>query len=395
MASKLSAADKISKARSILIINHPFFGHAAMSAQIREDPTRAPTGYTDGKNIGYNPKWIDGLTLAQTIGFIAHEGMHIMLGHPARLGKREPMKANIAMDMVINPILTANNIQLPPTELPNDPKNAERSFEAIYAELPDIPQLKIKLRLGSGEGGKGDPGGCGGVVEVVNEKGEPASPAEVAEAIQAANVMLSQAIQLAKMAGRVPAGMERLIDQLLRPVVDWRDALRRFVDRCARDNYSWARPNRRYMSSGLVLPSLHSESLPPIAVAIDTSGSITPRELDQFGAELSSILAEYRASAVVLYVDAAVAGVQHVSTDDLPLVLKPRGGGGTDFKPPFHWLAKHSVSPACMVYFTDLECSSYPQAPEYPVIWCHIGSGGTEPPFGERIEMERGADGGF
>jgi len=169
--------------------------------------------------------------------------------------------------------------------------------------------------------------------------------------------------------------------------VDWKEMLWQFVDRNSRTDYSWTQPNRRYIHFGLYLPSLKSEELRPIVVAIDTSESIDKDMLEHFSAELTAILESYRTNCTVIYCDANVQNVEEFGSDDLPIVLKPKGGGGTDFRPPFRYADKNGLSPSCLVYLTDMWCSQFPDEPDYPVLWLRIGKGGYEPPFGTMVSV--------
>jgi predicted metal-dependent peptidase len=84
-------------------------------------------------------------------------------------------------------------------------------------------------------------------------------------------VRVAQAAQAAKMMGKLSAGMERLVTQTLQPKVDWREVLRKFVQRQKNDTRSWAKPNRRMATMGMYLPSISGEVLGEVAVAIDCS----------------------------------------------------------------------------------------------------------------------------
>ena len=70
---------------------------------------------------------------------------------------------------------------------------------------------------------------------------------------------------------------------------------------------------------------------------------------------------------------------------DLPLQLAPRGGGGTDYRPVCAWIDREGLHPVCLLWFTDLECTSFPEQPEYPVLWIIDGRKDNPPPFGEWI----------
>jgi predicted metal-dependent peptidase len=125
-----------------------------------------------------------------------------------------------------------------------------------------------------------------------------------------------------------------------------------------------------------------------IVIAVDTSGSIGKLELEQFAGEISAISEEVQPEAVhVVHCDSAVQSTQQFGPS-APVRLEPRGGGGTDFCPPFKWVADNGIAPVFFIYLTDLCCRSHPEAPEYPVLWV-TGSRGTAP-LGEtlRISLE-------
>jgi predicted metal-dependent peptidase len=137
----------------------------------------------------------------------------------------------------------------------------------------------------------------------------------------------------------------------------------------------------------LYLPSLYSEELGTVVIAVDTSCSISNREIDQFGAEVSAILEEFDTTAHVVYCDTDVQWTETFSQRDLPLKLHPKGGGGTDFRPPFEWVEDRQMEPCCLVYLTDLECSRFPEEPSYPVLWVVVGDYRQPVPFGEVLAM--------
>ena len=146
-------------------------------------------------------------------------------------------------------------------------------------------------------------------------------------------VAVIQAAQAAKSQGKLPAGIERLVEEIRRPKIDWRAALRRFVQMCAKADFTWRQPNRRYVASGLYLPALRSEQMPPVVIGIDTSGSIGQAEMDMFAAEVSAVMDECAPEKIhVIYSDAAVQKVEEYEIGDA-IKLSPKGGGGTRFEP--------------------------------------------------------------
>ena len=369
---------KISKAMTDLVLDHPFFSSLALRLKVVETEA-CPTGYVNGHEIGYNPKWIEPMPVPQIRGFIAHEVMHLAMCHQTRIGERDHGWWNIAGDMAINGILSKAGFELPDTQC-LDSKYDNMSAEEIYSKIYD----------GNDKGGSGsnsDPGGCGSVQK------KQGSPNDLKQEEQEWKSATISAMNAAKSQGNVPGELLRMVEEMKRPKLDWREMLREFVETSAKNDYNWKVPNRRYSQQRIILPSLLSKELGTAVIAVDTSGSVSQGELDQFAGEISSILEEYQDITVqVLYCDTRVAKTEEFHSSDLPIQLKIHGGGGTDFRPPFTWVKKNLETPTCLIYFTDLECRSFPKDPGYPTIWVwtktHSGRSYGTPPFGQVISMD-------
>ncbi len=430
------AAEKVRYARAGLVLDQPFFGALVLRLELREDPS-CETIWTDGKTLGFNAEFVDGLNLFELKGVLAHEVLHIACGHNVRRQNRDPKRWNKAGDYAINDILLASGFTLPNPHLSGF--GTDKSAESVYNALGDDsppPQDDQNGQSddqsdeqgqgqsdgqggdqgsdqsdGQGQGGEqgqgggkgqgqgqsddqgqGDPGGCGEVRDLPGENGRAPSQSDLDQAEAEQRVAVSQAASEARRCGNLPAELARLVEDILEAKVSWQEVLRRFCEAHARNDYSWARPNRRYQAQGIYAPSLYDEQLGNIAVGVDTSGSIGGPELNQFAAELSDIIEETRASATVIYADAQVANVEEFAPEDLPLVLDAKGGGGTRFTPVFEEIEARGLDISCLVYLTDGECYDFPrEAPEYPVLWAIIGGGARDfaarVPFGEVVEV--------
>ena len=242
-----------------------------------------------------------------------------------------------------------------------------------------------------------DPSGTGEVMDAGtragddgNESGE--TPVDTAAEEQAWDEAMHQALNIARAEGKVPGRIEETVKGAHASTLDWRTLLRRYMTDAAKSDYSWSMPNRRLIDSGLYLPSIRSEGMDTIAVIVDTSGSLPAETLAAFWAELCEVAAEIRPeSVVVLQVDAAVQNAAVYAPDELPDEIALKGRGGTDFRPGFEWLDEQDIRPAVCLYFTDMECSSYPEAePPFDVIWCNYSSPPSDwnrEPWGERIDI--------
>lgn len=385
----MNAMKKVIAARAGLILDAPFFGNLALRLNIKEDPS-CKTAWTDSITLGFNPEFIDGLTLDETKGNAAHEVGHCMLSHHTRRNGRNLRKYNEACDYVLNLILIEAGFVLPKGVLIN-PAYKGMSVDKVYRLLPDPPPSK------DGEGGEGgqnnDPGGCGEVRDFKpasqdGANGSEPTPAQLSQSEQDWKIAVAQARQIAKGMGSMPAGIDRLVGEILDPKVDWKTILRRFVEVSACNDYSWQMPNRRFIQQGIYLPRLHSKELKPPVLVCDMSYSRDDEALKASAAEISAILEEYDTTLYVVYCADRVNGVEVFTSQDLPLELHPKGSGGTDFRPPFEWVREQGIDPGCLIYLTDLECSRFPEDPGYPVLWGYMGQNGETPPFGDVIHIE-------
>jgi predicted metal-dependent peptidase len=380
MSLEEQASKALSTARCSLVLGKDARSAFFATLALRLTPVvdwSVETMATDGKSLFYNPKFVNGLSPPELKGVVAHEVLHNALQHHVRRNQREPSRWNIACDCAVNPILVDAGFTLPRGRLmPNEGRFCNlppgKSAEEYYALLG---------KDASGEAS--DPGGCGGVRD-------PGSQAEARQSHAEWQIAVAQAHQVAKLRGQLSGGLDRLVDAVLRPKLDWREVLRAFISRLARNDYAWSPPNRRFLHAGLYLPGLRSEELGEVVLAVDTSGSIGQEQLRRFAGETQGILDAYDCDLTVLYHDSKVKRVEHWQPCDGPLVLKPVGGGGTSHKPVFEWIDQQGISPACVVCLTDLYTDFPEHEPRFPVLWAVVGSNTVMPPFGVRVEL--GAD---
>ena len=242
-----------------------------------------------------------------------------------------------------------------------------------------------------------DPSGTGEVMDAPAGSGDEASPGkappDVSAEEQAWDEAMHQALNLAKAQGKAPGAVEETIRDAHRSTLDWRSLLRRYMTDAAARDYSWSVPNRRFIDSGLYLPSIRSEGMGTLAVIIDTSGSVDSDALAAFWSEVREVAAEIEPERiVVLQVDAAVQDEEHYAPGELPERIVVKGRWGTDFRPGFERLSEQGIQPAVCLYFTDMDCDRYPETePQFDVLWCDYspaaGLSPEPPPWGEHIRI--------
>ncbi|KXA99899.1 hypothetical protein AKJ41_04675, partial [candidate division MSBL1 archaeon SCGC-AAA259O05] len=286
--------EKMKKARVQLLLDNPFFGYLGSYLELeRDDSLDAPVA-TDHEKLYFGPDAVDELPESEVKASIAHGILHTALGHQWRRGGRSEEAWNPATDEAVNWVLKESGFNLPPSSEPSQ-KFKDESAEEIYSELEeetkekgrrgtdDEPQGsggkpahgKQEGPTGGGERGKGpldDHGAWCEAEEGDFEKGEISEEWKRRSAESSA---------FARGEGRMPKALERIVEEILEPGVDWRRVLRRYILRHAREDYDWMKPDRRLLQHGIYYPSPRSERL-DLAIAVDTSGSIGRTVLKEF-----------------------------------------------------------------------------------------------------------------
>ena len=348
---------------------------------------------TDGKTIWIDEDFINKLPLPNAVFGVAHEIGHTMWEHMAR-GKRyldlgfdgepfNPKLFNIAADFVINDMLVKSGVgQMlyengKPAWLLSAKYTCDMTVEEVYRDL-------IKNGMP-----KDCPGGQGQDTHVFTS--DPIGSAEMKRAIQTA-------LDTAKAMGKLPASLARFAEDFLEARVPWQEMLRTTVVTAAsRDTTSWARPHRRRLASqGIYLARPSAYGCKLIVWVWDTSGSIGQKEMNVFGGECKDIIRTCHPELTYLVgCDADVASV-HEFCDQEEIdwsTTEVKGGGGTDFRPPFEWVREQGLEPDCLIYFTDMMGPFPEEDPGYPVIWCSTTPDQEDKPsFGKVIHVDLTTD---
>jgi len=353
-----------------------------------------PTADTNGKVCRYRPDWIaDMVRVESVIGIISHERFHDAFGHHARIRHLQLRRANVAGDLSIDSILRCAGIEVPdqllfperPFEFPPGsgrivgPFPEGLSLEQYYTLLPDDPE--------GADGMAGtDPGGWGQVVP--SPQGCAATDA-VAQ--QMARQALAAAYHEARQRGTLPGELERLVEELLAPTVNWQAVVQDWATRQVKREHSWARPSRKWLSQGHYLPSLSGEGIGHLVFLNDTSGSLDNAESrTRLRSEaVAAAMCAQPARVTIIHHDAVVQRVETWTEGDGELPWHPKGGGGTDHRPAFDELDRLEEPPDAVVALTDL-CSVFPdQPPPCPVLWATTRDL-PAPEWGKKVLMKEG-----
>ena len=394
--------DKLTTARVGLLLKAPFFGNMATRMQLIEADEWCPTAATNGRNFYYNTKFVQKLSVKKLEFLFGHEICHCVFDHFGRVGSRDRQLSNIAQDYAVNQILVDERIGEKITEVKicYDPKYRGMAWEEIYdqlyekAEKISMPDLLKQLgdlldehinEDGSGPGkeGEGDKQG----------KGMPGMTKEEAQQIrdEIKEAMIQSAA--AAGAGKVPAGIQRMIKDMTEPKISWRDLVRQEIQSIIRNDYSFTRPNRKSMHSGAILPGMKEATTIDIGISIDMSGSIGQEDATVFLSEVKGIVDQYEDFKINLWCfDTAIYNHQEFTQDNSEELFEyePEGGGGTDFEANWEFMKEQGIQPKKFIMFTDgYPCGGWGNEDYCDTIFIVKGNTNAQAPFGQTVIYEK------
>lgn len=377
--------DRLDLAYSKLGLREAFIA-AVMTRVKREVSDKVPTAGTNGTWVRYNPKFCEPLDDEELFGLVLHESCHIVMMHMWRREGRDPRIWNYANDALINAYIKSRGWKLPKGGVHLSWVREEHSSEYVYNKIKEQQQQEQQKSKGGGSGDEGDEAddGMGGGFDGTGDLEDAQDDATRVD--MEATIVASA--KMAKECGQGSSMIDRVLERVGEPMVRWQDVCRSMMTESCAADYTYTRPSRRFIGSGLYLPSLRSDALGGLAIGFDTSGSMGPKECNQIAAEIQAIVDDLQPSFVeVVYCDYAVTHVERFERDD-PLVLQPKGGGGTRFQPVFEHFANTDDHYCGMIFFTDMEGDLREcEEPPFPMIWADIGSSHPQEPFGTRVKV--------
>lgn len=345
--------DRIRSATMGLLIRHEFFGIVALKLK-RVMTDKIPTAATDGRSIMYNPAFVKNLSQAELTFLVAHEVYHCVFQHFLRRDKRNPMLWNLSGDYVINLLLCRDNIGKMIEGGCYDKKYAGYTTEQIYKELYDEAE---KNGVANGDGSEGET--IDVHIEPTDENGDPVSEAEAKEI---GDNLRESVIQAAKAAGNLPGEIKRMVDDLLKPQINFRDLIEASIASKQKFDTTFMKTNRRSWGhpDGVIFPGDLPEQEINIAVAMDNSGSISNEVLREMLSEVKGIADTFKYKMKVWCFDTQVSGYTEYSSEEDNNVENYQftGGGGTHIAANFDYIEKHEIDTDLLIVFTDLYCGS-------------------------------------
>ena len=305
-------------AKSQLLKEFPFWGILGLTVVLVECPDdQLPTLATDGIHIFYNAKFTASLTKGERVFAIAHELFHGLYDHAGnnsrfqhytgidmkrlieegdeekiKEGKRLKMLWNFAADFIVNGGLVEAHVGefIKTINILYDDEYLGWAVEDVYDDLlknPEkIPQgaqcldehIEVEV-VSDEEAAKAKEEGKDGEGNrfVMGESEYEKLKSDWKETmISAAAAQKEHEQRESTAAGCIPTAIQRLIDELAKPKVNWRQALRRAVQRIIHRRYSYKSPNKGLFSRGITIPGFRdSVNKLDVAIFVDTSGSVS------------------------------------------------------------------------------------------------------------------------
>jgi predicted metal-dependent peptidase len=388
-----SVIEKLTTARVGLLLKQPFFGNMATRMKLVNADDWCPTAATDGRSFFYNTKFVNSLNAKELEFLFGHEIGHCVFDHFGRKGSRDAKLSNIAQDFAVNQILVDERVgqKITKVQICQDNKYRGMAWEEIYDELYEkaekISMEDLLKQLGDTLDEHLEEAGAGGDDEK-DGNGKPKLSKEqikqIKDEIKEAMIQSAQAAG----AGKVPAGIMRMIKDLTEPKMDWREVLRMNIQSIIRNDYSFQRPNRKSQHSGAILPGMKNDETVDVAVAIDMSGSIGDADAKVFLSEVKGIMDQYADYKIDLWTfDTEVYGYVQITQDNDHELLEyqPQGGGGTDFEVNWQFMAENDINPKKFIMFTDgYPCGGWGDEDYCDTLFIVKGSD-NEAPFGQTV----------
>ena len=373
---------KIVSARVSLLFNQPFFGNLATRLELVDASKWCKTAATDGRKLYYNREFIKNLSDDELLFLVGHEVMHCVYDHLGRKGSRDHKLWNMANDYIVNYTLKKEQLgSMPKGGLYDERYTDEMTSEEVYRLLEEN-SAQVQMTLDEhlemdGSDGNGDGNGSGGQTVTVTVMGDGNGPPKLTEEdlqkirneIKAAVINAAQAVG----AGKVPAGVKRLIEDFTNPIMDWRTLLEMHIQSSIKDDYTFARPSKRSWGingrRSVILPGQNFKDTVDVAVCIDTSGSMTNEMLRDFLSETKGIMETFDDFKLTLWTfDTQVYNPKVFTPNNIDEIMEyqPQGGGGTLFECNWEFMRDpasagfgdvegigDSIEPKKFVMFTD------------------------------------------
>ncbi len=366
----------ITRAKIQIQKKNSFFAYLSLFLKFKETkelPEHAGMGVDIKGNCYYKKEFVEEITKGDDTeeleGVITHELLHLALLHLSREGERDSNGFNCATDLVINTLLRSNNFKLPEGCLMPDYDNKmnvngkiikdidKKTAEEVYDEFPKIKREGNYYVLASGK----DKGKKLGKLfdehmKAKGKDGKNLSPKEKKKAEKEWLDKVSEAINVSRMKGDMPIGLERLVGELHKEKIDWKSLLQKFIMNSLPYDYTYAKPHKKSVSVGEYLPDILKEKI-DVVVCIDVSGSVGQKELNDFLSEIIGMARAFqeRINMRLLTHEVEINNDYEITNGSIEKIkkLEISGGGGTSHIQPFNFIRDNVRDCRAVIFLTD------------------------------------------
>ena len=353
------------------------------------------TANTNGRDENYSRDFIKRLDDKELAFVVLHETLHKAYRHLfiwRKLWEEDGQIANMACDYVINLQLVDMDKDQQILAMPMHEGKVVGLVDERFRGM-NAKQVFDILKEEEPEGGYG--GGGGGIDEHDWEGAKELSDEQKKELAKEIDQAIRQGIIAhEKLVGKGGGGLNRELEDLMHPEVDWREVLKEFVrSTCnAKDASSWRRVNRRFLGSDMYMPTLIGEKVGHLVIGVDTSGSVGGKELSEFLSEVQGIAEEVHPEKVdLIYWDGEVAGHEEYDGNTVTNIVsstQPKGGGGTDPTCVMRYLKENAIRPEAIIMLTDGYIGSWGDEWDAPILWTIVRNSKTYAPVGKTIHIK-------
>ena len=395
--NSLTAIEKITRCKIQLGYSRPFWSYLVMHLKIEEDDEIPSIGVTNNGKLFYNSEFINELTEEELIAVLCHEVFHVAFQHLDRLAtlrEGDGQIWNVAADIVTNQALVSEGMKLPKQGIIPSRNScvfkdiiiddiSNKTVETIYAELSkelkddedsdfegfDKHQYDEETQEQQQSPNQSN-----------QEKGDEAEEVEESEEVEEDNEavdtrnwkeILAEASTFARQHGELSRHVERLVNEVLHPQVDWKTKLHKYIEKAKPHDYTYERPSKKSIASGMYIPSQKKENL-ELIFAIDTSGSINQEDYDMFISEVININNSFDNITIKLLTWNTTVDNTYVlenSNEDEIRKLNLHGGGGTNINCLFKEVNKKHQSTRLLLILTDGYFGEITEPIRHNLVW--------------------------
>jgi predicted metal-dependent peptidase len=413
--------DEISRCIIQMLIDEPFYAHF-LSGIVRQVTKEVPTAAVGFKNsnvtLYINEDFFlkELTTFSSRVAIIKHETLHLVFKHLVRfdLKKYDAKLFNIAADLVVNQFIGKWKLPASAVTLSTFPELNLAENESLEWYYKKMLALKRKMDRNKSQDNKSDTAESDTAtandpndsfsnkstqaLEDILKNGTHSDHTKWGSSesdinLQHAESELDRIILQTKerisqkQYSSLPSSIRNLINIIIEkrnPKINWKRALKIFSSSSRRTKVKFTvkRVSKRYGTR----PGLKIQRSQKIAVAVDTSGSVSYEELNMFFNEIHSMW-QNGAEIEVIECDAAIQKTYSYKGKFPEFV---HGRGGTAFDPVFEYLNKNrNVLYDGCIYLTDGYAAAPVIKPRCKVFWVITpeGSLGSHLKFGRALQI--------